>query len=117
MAAVLVEVINKEAGLLRLCLVFGALGASGLLLGRWRRWLSLAPLVISAFLAWSLYGEVNDAYVGFGVVTEAGRQYVMLSYVAMAFGIALPVIGFVIGRHPARRVPTTNDQRPTIRHG
>lgn len=114
MAAMLFEVMDKEAGLLRLCLLFGALGASGVLLGRWKRWLSLVPLAVSAFLAWSLYGEVNDPYVGAAVVTEAGKQYVLLSYVAMAFGIGLPVLGFVIGR---RARPTTNDQRPTTKHG
>ncbi len=115
MAAALLEVTEREAGLLRLCLLFGALGASGVLLGRWKRWLSFLPLAVSAFFAWVLYGEVNDPYVGATIVTQAGKQYVLLSYVAMGFGIGLPILGFVVGRRANGRRPATDDRR--LKHG
>ncbi len=111
------EVMDREPTLTEICLLFGALGASGLLLGLWKRWLTLVPLAASVFFAWVLYAEVNDPYVRPALVSEAGVRYVRLSYVAMSFGIVLPVVGFFAGSRRQGHSPTANGTVPIARKG
>ncbi len=99
----LLEVMDKEPTLLETCLLFGAVGSVGFVVGRWKRWLSLLPFALSVVFALGLYEELSDPYVGEAILREAGWHYVLISYVAMGFGVIVPVMGFIAGTQRHKR--------------
>lgn len=101
----LAEVMDKEPTLVFLWAYFLGFGAIGFLLGRVRWWTSLGVAPFVGLMALAHLGELRDPVIGPAIVVEAGTQYVMQSYAAMAAGAVLPVLGIVIGlasRQPLR---------------
>ena len=87
------EVMDKEWSLLTVWLVFLVLGAAGFFLTRFRRWLIVPALLVVAVAAWGLIGELTDPFVGPAIVQEAGRGYVIQSYLAIVIATALTIAG------------------------
>lgn len=91
--AVVLEVMDKEWSLLTVWLIFLVLGAAGFLLTRFRRWLVVPALLAVALAAWGVIGELTDHHVGPPIVREAGRGYVIQSYLAIAIATVLTIAG------------------------
>jgi hypothetical protein len=92
LAAVL-EVMDKEWSLLTVWLIFLSLGVVGLFLTRLRRWLIVPALLVIAVAAYALVVEITDPQVGPAIVQEAGRGYVIQSYIAIGVATVLTLVG------------------------
>ncbi len=91
----LFEVMDKEPLLLQVWVLFLLVGVGGLLLCRYRSWLLAVVLPVALFLAWGHLSELHDPFVGPAIAREAGRDYFIQSYLAMALGVALPFLGMI----------------------
>lgn len=100
--ATLLEVMDKEPSPLNVWLFFLFLGVGGFLLCRYRYWLLFVALPLSLVFAWAHLGELHDPFVGPAIVREAGRSYVIQSYVAMTIAIVLPCLGMILRRKKLR---------------
>jgi hypothetical protein len=93
--AALFEVIDKEPSLLHVWLLFLSIGLGGFFLCRYRWWLLAVVLPIALFLAWGHLSELHDPFVGTDIAREAGHDYFIQSYIAMALAVALPFLGVI----------------------
>jgi hypothetical protein len=100
--AALFEVMDKEPSLLQVWFLFLLVGVGGFLLCRYRSWLLAMVLPIVLFLAWGHLSEMHDPFVGPAIAREAGRAYFTQSYMAMAMGVVLPLLGMIKRR---RKLP------------
>ncbi len=57
---------------------------------KWPRF-GLATLPFSALLAFGIYSEFNDPYVGPAILHELGEAYVRNSWIAIGFALLFPV--------------------------
>jgi hypothetical protein len=92
LAAVL-EVMDKEWSLLTVWLIFLSLGVVGLFLTRLRRWLIVPALLAIVVAAYALVAEITDPHVGPAILEEAGRGYVIQSYIAIGVATVLTLAG------------------------
>ena len=104
--ALLFEVMDKEPSLVQIWIECFVLGIGGLFLSRYRYWLAIAVLALVLILAWLQISELRDPFVGRDIVREAGRGYVVQSYLALAIAMTLPTIGAIIGWHRTRNHAT-----------
>lgn len=91
----LFEVMDKEPSLLQIWFLFLLVGVGGFLLCRYRSWLLAVVLPIALLLAWCHLSELHDPFVGPAIAREVGRAYFTQSYIAMALGMALPLLGMI----------------------
>jgi hypothetical protein len=93
----LLEVMDKEPSLPGIWIgaaIFGGLGFwTGL---RWI-WPGVLLLVVDLIALSGQHAELADPYVGPAILEEAGRGYVVQSYVASALVITATVAGIVLG--------------------
>jgi len=90
------EVMDKEFSLPTNWAVTGALTVVGYLLGRYRIWAGILAFILAALLAWAQISELIDPYVGPDITREAGRSYVVQSYLACAIALFAPIIGIFL---------------------
>ena len=57
---------------------------------KWPRF-GLATLPFSAFLAFGIYSQFNDPYVGPAILHELGDAYVRNSWIAIGFALLFPI--------------------------
>ena len=95
----LFEVMDKAPSLPSLWIYFGMLGVVGFLLVRWHPIFLLLVIALWLLVAPLHYSEMNDPYVGPNMVREAGVNYVVQSYITMALGGVLPVLGIFAWLH------------------
>ena len=93
--AAIFEVMDKEPSLLQVWLLFLFVSVGGFLLCRYRSWLLAVVLPLALFLAWGHLSELHDPFVGPAIAREAGRDYFIQSYIAMALGVVLPFLGMI----------------------
>jgi hypothetical protein len=93
----ILEVMDKEPSLTLTLIVGGALGLAGFFAGRRRPWLALLPLAALLVFGLARLSELQDPFVGPAIREEAGNGYALLTYVAVAVGIALCVAGALQG--------------------
>ncbi|NUO64725.1 MAG: hypothetical protein HOQ11_02570 [Gemmatimonadaceae bacterium] len=74
MLAVL-EVMDKEPGVIAFWVSAGVLGIIGYLLARRRWWWALPVLILLAVSSAAAWGEWTDSQVGPAIALEAGRFY------------------------------------------
>jgi len=91
----LFEVMDKEPSLLQVWLLFLLVGVGGLLLCSYRSRLLAVVLPVALILAWRHLSELHDPSVGPAIAREAGRAYFTQSYIVMALGVALPLLGMI----------------------
>ena len=91
----LFEVMDKEPSLLQIWFLFLLVGVGGFLLCRYRSWLLAVVLPIALFLAWGHLSELHNPFVGPAIAREAGRAYFTQSDIAMALGMAFPLLGMI----------------------
>ena len=72
------------------------LGVGGLLLSRYRWWLAAILTVIALLVAYTQITELHDPFVGPQIVKEAGKGYVIQSYIAVLISILLPSVGLIM---------------------
>ena len=114
----LLEVMDKEPPLPWIW--FSSLVLGGIGFWSTRRWIWPAMPVI-AYLAlgiWAADGEIRDPYVGPAILEEAGRGYIVQSYLLPSLAIAATVAGLAWGitnrrrrgrgRHPAPQAVPAN---------
>ena len=103
MLMLLFEVMDKEWPLSWILVFF--LGCGLLTFFICRRWPALVFLVtpIVGLVALGRVAELTDPFVGPAIRHEAGLHYVVLSYLSMATGLALPCIGVCLGRKRRKR--------------
>jgi hypothetical protein len=89
----LFEVMDKEWPLLWVLLVFLGPGLLGMLLCRKRPllWFAIVPVLV--VFAVGRVSELIDPFVGPAIVREAGHGYVVISYLSICAGVALPSLG------------------------
>jgi hypothetical protein len=58
--------------------------------------LSLIVLMLAVFLAWSHVAELRDTSVASNIIHEAGRGYIVQSYLAMTIAVGLPLVGAIV---------------------
>jgi hypothetical protein len=86
------EVMDKELSLLAVWGIFAGLGFLSLVLARLKRWLGVVSLPLMAFFASAQVGELLDPFVGPAILEEAGRAYVVQSYIAITVGLLLSLV-------------------------
>lgn len=98
MLAALFEVMDKEASLPEVWILFLTLGVGGFLLCRYRRWLIAVVLPLLFFFVYGHLMELHDPFVGPDIVRELGQSYVTQSYIVMALAVSLPFLGLAMSR-------------------
>src|SRR5687767_3582721 len=101
--AVLLEVMDKEAPLWYMWLVYPGLGVLALKVGSVRPWLAAMLALLILWIGSGQHGELTDPFVGPAILREAGRGYVVQSYLAIGIGLALALAGMVVGLTKRRR--------------
>jgi hypothetical protein len=92
----LFEVMDKEPSLIFIWISSILLGVGGLLLSRYRWWMTTIIIVIALILTYTQISELRDPSVGPNIVREAGRGYVIQSYIAAVISITLPSLGLIM---------------------
>jgi hypothetical protein len=92
----LFEVMDKEPSLITLWITSIFLGVGGLALSRYRWWLAASLLVIALTMGLAQVMELRDPFVGPQIISEAGRGYVIQSYIAVVISILLPLLGLIM---------------------
>ena len=93
------EVADKEPTITAIWCIAMLLCVGGFLLCRWRRVAGVIVLPLAALLAWALFSEIHDPYVGPAIVGELGRGYVAQAYVAALIPFVVVAIGFWRRKH------------------
>jgi hypothetical protein len=91
------EVTDKEPPLALVLLFFLSIGSAGMLMGRRRPLLCVPFVAVLLIFGFMEFMELNDAFVGPAIREESGLAHVVLSYFAILVGIAMPLVGAVIG--------------------
>jgi hypothetical protein len=89
------EVMDKEWSLPFLWAIFLGLGLAGFFAAHRRPWFAVPPMVFAAILAFGHLAELWDPSVGPAILQEAGRAYVVQSYLAISLGFVLPPLGIL----------------------
>ena len=89
------EVMDKEWSLVLVWAVCLGLGIAGFLAARYRPWLVIPALVFAALLGFGQIAELRDPIIGPEILAEAGRAYVLQSYLAFGLALALPLLGLL----------------------
>jgi hypothetical protein len=99
----LFEVMDKEWPLLWVLVVFLGIGFFGMLVCRKRPllWFVIVPVLV--LFAVGHVSELNDPFVGPAIVREAGRSYVVLSYLSICAGVVLPSLGVYLWRRQRKQ--------------
>jgi hypothetical protein len=97
------EVMDKEWPLIWLLSLFVGLGLIGFFVCRGRPVLSFLFVPLLTLLAWSQVSELTDPHVGPAIRQQAGIAYVAGSYVLMATGPLLPIVGTLLGKLRRRK--------------
>ncbi|SRR6266536_3045144 len=99
----LFEVMDKEWPLLWVLVVFFGIGFFGMLLcRRWPLlWFAIVPVLV--LVAIGQVSELIDPFVGPEIVREAGRSYVVLSYLSICAGVVLPSLGVYLWRYQRKQ--------------
>ena len=93
---ILFEVMDKEPSLVEIWITTLILGVGGFFLVKYRYWFLPVVLAIATLLAWAHHSELRDPSVGPDIIREAGYNYVVHSYLAMAITLLLPIIGAIV---------------------
>ncbi len=96
-ALMLFEVMDKELPLSFALLFFLSIGGAGMLMGRRRPLLCVPFFAIAFILGFIWLQELNDAFVGPAIREEGGLFYVVTSYAVILAGMAMPLLGAVLG--------------------
>lgn len=99
----LAEVMDKEPSRPQLFAVAVIGGAIGFFATRFKPFLVLLTLPLSAALPFSVVLETYDRYVGPLIRSEAGTSYVVEAHVALAIVLAANIAGAVAGVRRSRK--------------
>ena len=92
----LFEILDKEPSLSFIWGFFLAMGIGGFFLTRKHpAFLLLVLLFVFAFAS-LIISEINAPYVGPDIIREAGRGYVVQSYIAITIGTVIPFFGVAV---------------------
>jgi hypothetical protein len=92
------EVMDKEPSLTQIWTEFGVLILLGTGLTLLHRWLALLVVPIIFLYAFGTLDELQDPYVGPAMLHEAGRGYVIQSYLAVILALTAPPIALLAKR-------------------
>jgi hypothetical protein len=92
------EVMDKEPGIVSWCLASFILGLVGLLTCRRfpRAVFILVPIYV--FLGWSSTTDMRDPYVGEAIRLESGAKYFVFAYLAVLIVNAAPFVGYFLSQ-------------------
>jgi hypothetical protein len=93
----LLEVMDKEPSLPGIWLGAAVFGALGFFSGRRWIWPGVLLLAFELFAFSGMHAELTDPYVGPAILKEAGRGYVVQSYVAAGLCILATAVGLAWG--------------------
>jgi hypothetical protein len=99
LAALLLEVMDKEPTLAQRAALYGILGLVGVLLARKRWWFGVTVLPVAAIFGLADMSELRDPFVGPEIVREAGLLHVVVWYALILASIVIPTITAAIVRH------------------
>jgi hypothetical protein len=104
----LLEVMDKEPSLPGIWIGAAVFGGVGFWSARRWVWPGLLFLAWEVLGLWGTHAELTDRFVGPAILQEAGRGYVMQSYVAAGLSIAATAAGLAWGilRWQRRRAVT-----------
>lgn len=97
-ALMLLEVMDKEPGLLWWLAWSAVLGLAGFWLCRLFPRATFLVLPVYLFLGWVSTSEMRDPYVGPAIREEAGISYFVVAYLAALTCVAAPVAGYLVAR-------------------
>jgi hypothetical protein len=94
----LLEVMDKEPGIIGFWIGAIVLGALGFQLARRRWWWALPVLALLSVSVSATWGEWTDPWVGPAIAAEAGRWYPYHLFASAALATGLTIVGMVRGR-------------------
>ena len=103
LALALLEVMDKEPGVLALWLSGIVWAAAGHVLGHRRWWAGAGVIAIRLLALWGLWGEITDPFVGPAIQREAGPFYAWHAVGSAALVVGATGAGIVSGRRHVRR--------------
>ncbi|HMT07356.1 MAG TPA: hypothetical protein PKA82_05075 [Pyrinomonadaceae bacterium] len=95
MTILLFEVMDKMPSLHEIWSVVFVVAIGGFLLARMQPVFVTIPLILLTGFALIFVPEFNDPSVGQHIIREAGRGYMIQTYVALAVGTTIPLIGII----------------------
>jgi hypothetical protein len=101
LALALLEVMDKEPGVLGFYVTAAVLGGIGFFLARRRWWYAVSVLALLAISFWATWGEWTDPYVGPAIATKAGAWYPYHLIASMVLAVALTLAGMLWRRRAA----------------
>ena len=99
--AFVLEVMDKEADLRVVWLVFIVIGIAGFRAAQAKRWAFALVLVLWGFATWTAIGDLFDPQVRPAIVAEAGRGHVVQLIVASILSLSSIIAGFVYRKRAA----------------
>jgi len=93
----LLEVMDKEPSLFGIWVATAGFAGIGFWSARRWVWPGVLFLAWDALSFWGTHDELTDPFVGPAILQEAGKGYVIQSYVAHAISISATAVGLVWG--------------------
>jgi hypothetical protein len=87
----LAEVMDKEFSLGQIWIFTALFPGLGLWLMRWKAWVPLFILPITASFAYLNWEELFDPYIKSAILTEAGWSYIIQIHVAATINLTAPI--------------------------
>jgi hypothetical protein len=101
LALALLEVMDKEPGIVGVYVGAAVLGSAGFLLARRRWWYALPILTLLAVSFMGTWAEWTDPYVGPAIASEAGAWYPYHLIASTVIAVVLTGVGMLWRRRAA----------------